>query len=118
MAITASYCVRNGSGGITTNDATASQTLNLGDRPGEKVVLCVENTNTTSQTATVTVLSGDFLANSIGSFAASVAPGGKSALGPFETTRFKNSASEITVQVAVTASGTVSNVKLEVIKLP
>lgn len=119
MSITASYCKRNNVSAVTLNDATASQTINYGDKPDERIVLLVENANTVDgQTATVTVSKGDFLSNVLGDLAVVVAKGDTAAIGPLESVRFKNSASEVTVGVAVTNSGTVSNVKIGVVKLP
>lgn len=119
MAITASDCIRNGSVAVTLNDATASQTVDFSDKPDERIVLLVENANTASDTtATITVSKGDFLSNVLGDLAVVVAKGDTVAIGPLESVRFKNSASEVTVGVAVTNSGTVSNVKIGVVKLP
>lgn len=119
MAITASDCTRNGSVAVTLNDATASQTVDFSDKPDERIVLLVENTNTKDDTtATITVSKGDFLSSNLGDLAVTVAKGATVAIGPLESVRFKNSASEVTVGVAVTNSGTVSNVKIGVVKLP
>jgi hypothetical protein len=119
MAITASYSKRNDGADFVWNDATASQTIDFGDKPDERVVLLVENANTVAgQTATVTISKGDFLGNALGDLAVIVAKGDTAAIGPLESVRFKNSASEVTVGVAVTNSGTVSNVKIGVVKLP
>lgn len=119
MAITASYCKRNDLSAVTLNAATASQAVNFGDKPDERIVLLVENANTVDgQTATVTVSKGDFLGNVSGDLVKTVAKGVTATVGPLESVRFKNSVSEVTVGVAVTASGTVSNVKIGVIKLP
>ena len=119
MSITASYCKRNNVSAVTLNAATASQTIDFGDKPDERIVLLVENANTVAgQTATVTVSKGDFLGNALGDLAVIVAKGDTATVGPLESVRFKNSASEVTIGVAVTNSGTVSNVKIGVIKLP
>jgi len=119
MAITASYCKRNNVSAVTLNDATASQTVDFGDKPDERIVLLVENANTVdATTATITVSKGDFLSSNLGDLAVTVAKGATVAIGPLESVRFKNSASEVTVGVAVTNSGTVSNVKIGVVKLP
>ena len=119
MAITASYCKRNGVAALTMNDAAATQSIGFADKPGEKIILVVDNQNTTTgQTATITISKGDYLANEIGNLVVDVAKGAKSIIGPVETVRFKNTASEVDVAVAVTASGTISNVKLGVVKLP
>ena len=119
MAITASYCKRNNVSAVTLNDATASQTVDFSDKPDERIVLLVENTNTASgTTATITVSKGDFLSSNLGDLAVTVAQGDTAAIGPLESVRFKNSASEVTVGVAVTNSGTVSDVKISAVKLP
>ena len=119
MAITASDCTRHGSVSLTLNDATASQTVDFSDKPDERIVLLVENANTASDTtATITVSKGDFLSSNLGDLAVTVAKGATVAIGPLESVRFKNSASEVTIGVAVTNSGTVSNVKISAVKLP
>jgi len=119
MAITASYCKRNNVSAVTLNNATASQTVDFSDKPDERIVLLVENANTAdATTATITVSKGDFLSSNLGNLAVTVAKGATVAIGPLESVRFKNSASEVTVGVAVTNSGTVSNVKIGVVKLP
>lgn len=119
MAITASYCKRNNVSAVTLNDATASQTVDFSDKPDERIVLLVENANTSdATTATITVSKGDFLSSDLGDLAVTVAKGATVAIGPLESVRFKNSASEVTIGVAVTNSGTVSNVKISAVKLP
>jgi len=119
MSITASYCKRNNVSAVTLNDATASQTIDFGDKPDERIVLLIENANTVDDTtATITVSKGDFLSSNLGDLAVTVAKGATVTVGPLESVRFKNSASEVTVGVAVTNSGTVSNVKIGVVKLP
>ena len=119
MAITASYCKRNNVSAVTLNDATASQTVDFGDKPDERIVLLIENANTVDDTtATITVSKGDFLSSNLGDLAVTVAKGDTVAIGPLESVRFKNSASEVTIGVAVTNSGTVSNVKISAVKLP
>ena len=119
MAITASYCKRNNVSAVTLNAATASQTVDFSDKPDERIVLLVENANTKdATTATITVSKGDFLSSNLGDLAVTVAKGATVAIGPLESVRFKNSASEVTIGVAVTNSGTVSNVKISAVKLP
>jgi hypothetical protein len=119
MAITASYTKRNSGAELVWNDATASQTIDFGDKPDERIVLLVENANTASDTtATVTISKGDFLGNASGDLVVTLAKDDIVTVGPLESVRFKNSASEVTVGVAVTNSGTVSNVKIGVVKLP
>ena len=119
MAITASYCKRNNVSAVTLNDATASQTVDFGDKPDERIVLLIENANTVDDTtATITVSKGDFLSSNLGDLAVTVAKGATVAIGPLESVRFKNSASKVTIGVAVTNSGTVSDVKISAVKLP
>jgi hypothetical protein len=119
MAITASYCKRNKAVALTLNDATASQTVGYDDRPGEKIVLIIDNQNTENgQTASIAISKGDYLGSKIGDLSAEVGKGEQYVIGPLETVRFKNTSSEVTVGVSVTASGTVSNVKIGVVKLP
>jgi hypothetical protein len=121
MAITASYAKRNSTEVLTKNDATAAFSVGLGDKPGEKVVILVENNNATANcTATLQVLAGDYLANVYGTLSVEVASEGATAIiGPLETVRYKNTASEIDCACAVTGSdATLTNVKVAVIKLP
>jgi hypothetical protein len=117
--ITASQAAFNSGVVLTLNDATASQTVNIDNVADERTVLVVENTNTEDgQTATIQVLAGDFGSSVLGTLSVDVAKGASAVIGPLEGARFKNSASKLTVNTAVTASGTVSSVKLVVIKLP
>jgi len=124
MAITASYAKRNGSVALTKNDAAATFSVGLGDKPGEKVVILVENNNTVAgTTATVEVLAGDYLANVYGTLSVDVAPSATAIVGPLETVRYKNTASEVDCAIsfgtaAISAGGTIANVKTAVIKLP
>jgi len=120
MAITASYCKRNDAVKLTKNTADATFSIGLGDKPGEKVVILVENNNTTAGcTATLEVLAGDYLANVYGTMSVDVANSSAAVIGPVETVRYKNTASEIDCACAVTGSdATLTNVKIAVIKLP
>ena len=119
MAITASCAKRNQAVSLTFNAATASQTVGYSDKPAEKIVLIVDNANSgTGQTATVTVVKGDYITKEAGDLVAKIDKGSQAVIGPLESTRFKKTNGEIEVKVAVTASGTVSNVKIAAIKLP
>ena len=130
MAITASYAERNGSAALTKNAAAATFSVGLGDRPGEKVIILVENNNVTAGgTATLEVVAGDYLANVYGTLSVDVAAEGATAIvGPLETVRYKNAASEVdcAVTFSSTASATgadgpgatINNVKVAIIKLP
>jgi hypothetical protein len=117
--ITASKAAFNSGVALTLNDATASQTIGIDDVADERAIIIIQNTNTVDgQTATIEIPAGDFLANCYGTLSVDVAKGAQSVIGPLEGMRYKNSASQFTVNVAVTSSGTVSNVKLIPIKLP
>lgn len=122
MAITASCCRRNDAIALAKYTATETFSVGLGDRPGEKVIILVENNNTsTGYTATVEVLAGDYLANVYGTLSVDVAPSATAIVGPLETVRYKNTASEVACAVAMgttSAGATIDNVKVAVIKLP
>jgi hypothetical protein len=119
MAISASYAKRNGSAALIKEDATATFSIGLGDKPGEKVIILVENNNTVSDgTATLGVLAGDYLANVYGTLSVDIATATTAIIGPLETVRYKNTASEIDCACAVTGSATIDNVKVAIIKLP
>ena len=124
MAITASYAERNGSAALIKNDAAATFSVGLGDKPGEKVIIIVDNNNVTAGcTATVEVLAGDYLANVYGTLSIDVAKESSAIIGPLETVRYKNTASEVDCSItfgttAAAAGGTIANVKTAVIKLP
>lgn len=124
MAITASYAKRNGSVALTKNAAAATFSVGLGDKPGEKVIIIVDNNNVTAGcTATVEVLAGDYLANVYGTLSIDVAKESSAIIGPLETVRYKNTASEVDCSItfgttAAAAGGTITDVKTAVIKLP
>lgn len=120
MAFTASTAVLNSSGTLNLLAAQASQTVIM-SKPDEKVILVVRNTNDSVavNTATITIPPGDFFQNVLGTLSVDVADANSNkVIGPLESMRFKNSAGNITVNVAVTQSGTVSSVLLAVIELP
>jgi len=124
MSMTASYCERNGSAELVKNAAAATFSVDFGDKPGEKVIILVENNNQTAGcTATLQVLAGDYLANVYGTLSVDVAPESTVVVGPLETVRYKNADGEIDCAVgfstaSVSAGATISNVKVAVIKLP
>lgn len=128
MAITASYCKRNDAVALTKNAAATNFSVGLGDKPGEKVIILVENNNATAGgTATLEVVAGDYLANVYGTLSVDVAAEGATAIvGPLETVRYKNTASEVDCAVTIgsTASATpgpgatITNIKVAIIKLP
>ena len=124
MAITASCCKRNDAVALEKYTATGTFSVGLGDRPGEKVIILVENNSTYSgATATVEVLAGDYLANVYGTLSVDVEKGSSAIIGPLETVRYKNTASEVACAIsfgstASSAGGTITDVKTAVIKLP
>jgi ABC-type protease/lipase transport system fused ATPase/permease subunit len=118
---TASQCVRNSSVAATFVGMQDSQTVDLSTVADEKVILAIQNTNDSAavNTATITIAPGGFLASVLGTLSVDVADGNTLAfIGPLEGVRFKSTGSKITVGCSVTQSGTVSSVKLGVIKLP
>lgn len=117
--LTASVAAFNSGAALTLNDATASQSVDIGNCADERVILVIQNTNTeTGQTATIQVLAGDFGSSVLGTLPVDIEKGASTIIGPLEGARFKNSASKLSVNASVTASGTLSMVKLAVIKLP
>jgi ABC-type protease/lipase transport system fused ATPase/permease subunit len=98
-----------------------SVTVDIKDMADERVLLVVQNNNDSEavNTATITIAPGGFLASVLGTLSVDVADGGSvKVIGPLEGARFKSTASKLTVGCSVTASGTVSSVKLGVVKLP
>lgn len=96
-------------------------TVNIKDAADERVLLVVQNNNDSVavNTATITIAPGGFLANCMGTLSVDVADGGAvKVIGPLEGARFKSTASKLAVGCAVTQSGTVSSVKLGIVKLP
>ena len=116
---TASTCVKNSGGAFNLLAAQASQTVDMSDRDDERVIIVADNTgNLAAMTATITIAPGGFLASVLGTASIDVAGAARKVLGPFEGSRFKSTASKLTVAVSVTQSGTVSSVLLGVVKLP
>lgn len=119
MSFTETDCKRNGSATLTMNNAEAEIALDFSDKPGEKVILIVDNTNSTEgHKATITVSKGDYLSNVIGDLVVEVAEGTKCVIGPLETARFKNADGEVDIGVAVVEGATLTNVKIGLVKLP
>jgi ABC-type protease/lipase transport system fused ATPase/permease subunit len=118
---TASKAKFNAGVDLTLTAAGDTQTVDLSDVGDERALLIVQNNNDSVavNTATITIAAGDFLANALGDLSVDVADGGAiKVIGPLEGARFKTTGSKITVGVAVTQSGTVSSVKLGIVKLP
>lgn len=118
---TASKAKFNAGVDLTLTAMGDSQTVDVSDIGDERVLLVVQNNNDSVavNTATITIAAGDFLANALGDLSVDVADGGAiKVIGPLEGARFKTTGSKITVGVAVTQSGTVSSVKLGIVKLP
>jgi hypothetical protein len=118
---TASQAVFNDGAALTLTALDSSVTVDVNDVADEKVLLVVQNNNDSEavHTATITIAPGGFLANCLGTLSVDVADGGTmKVIGPLEGMRFKSTASKLTVGCSVTQSGTVSSVKLGIIKLP
>jgi hypothetical protein len=121
QVLTASSAVRDGSAAVTMYAAQAADNkIDFADAQDEKLALLVTNGNTTEgQTATITIAAGSYWRKDLGTLTVEVAyNSAQKIVGPLDSARFKDSAGKATVAVAVTASGTVSSVKLGVIKLP
>ena len=119
---TASKAKFNAGVDLTLTAVGDTQTVDLSDVGDERALLIVQNNNdsaTVVNTATITIAPGGFLASALGTLSVDVADGGAiKVIGPLEGARFKTTGSKITVGVAVTQSGTVSSVKLGIVKLP
>lgn len=114
---TASKAKFNAGVDLTLTAAGDTQTVDLSDVGDERALLIVQNNN--DYTATITIAPGGFLANCMGTLSVDVADGGAvKVIGPLEGARFKSTASKLAVGCAVTQSGTVSWVKLGIVKLP
>jgi hypothetical protein len=117
---TASTAVKNNGSTFNLLGMLASQTVDM-DKDDEKIVLVIQNTNDSVavNTATITIAPGGFLANVLGTLSVDVADGDAlKTIGPLEGMRFKTTGGKITIACSVTQSGTISSVKLGVIKLP
>ena len=118
---TASQAVLNDDVALTLTAMDDTQTVDVDDVADEKVLLVVQNNNDSAavNTATITIAPGGFLASCLGTLSVDVADGGAiNVIGPLEGVRFKSTASKLTVGCSVTQSGTVSSVKLSIVKLP
>lgn len=118
---TASTAALNSSGTLNLLAAQASQTIDVSKADGQILLIAYNGNQDVDglKAATISISPGSFMQSVLGTASLTVAGQGiYAALGPFESMRFKNTSSKITVGVAVTASGTVSSVKLAVINLP
>jgi hypothetical protein len=118
---TASKTKFNAGVDLTLTEMDSSQTVDVKNAACEKVLLVVQNNNDSEavHTATITIAPGGFLANVLGTLTVEVADGGSTkVIGPLEGARFKSTGSKLTIGCSVTQSGTVSYVKLGIIKLP
>jgi ABC-type protease/lipase transport system fused ATPase/permease subunit len=118
---TVSVAVWNSSADLEMTALDDSVTVDIKDMADERVLLVVQNNNDSEavNTATITIAPGGFLSSVLGTLSVDVADGGSiKVIGPLEGTRFKSTASKLTVGCTVTQSGTVSSVKLGVVKLP
>lgn len=119
---TASQAILNDGVDLTLTEMESEVTVDVNDVEDENVLLVVQNNNdsdTVLNTATITISAGGFLANVLGDLTEDVADAGSvKVFGPLEGMRFKSTGSKLTIGCSVTQSGTVSDVKLGVIKLP
>jgi hypothetical protein len=118
---TASLAAFNSGVNLTLTAMGNSQTVDVSDIGDERVLLVVQNNNDSAavNTASITIAPGGFLASCLGTLSVDVADGGTiKTIGPLEGARFKSTASKLTVGCSVTQSGTVSSVKLGIVKLP
>jgi ABC-type protease/lipase transport system fused ATPase/permease subunit len=118
---TASVAAFNSGATLNLLALQASQTVDVSGVGDERVVLIVQNNNDSVavNTATITIAPGGFLASVLGTLSVDVADGGTcKVIGPLEGARFRSTASKLTVGCSVTQSGTVSGVKMAVVKLP
>lgn len=118
---TVSAAVWNSGADLEITALDSSVTVDIKDMADERVLLVVQNNNDSVavNTATITIAPGGFLSSVLGTLSVDVADGGAiKVIGPLEGARFKSTASKLTVGCSVTASGTVSSVKLGVVKLP
>jgi hypothetical protein len=118
---TASLAAFNSGVNLTLTAMGDSQTVDVSDIGDERVLLVVQNNNDSKavNTASITIAPGGFLASCLGTLSVDVADGGTiKVFGPLEGARFKSTASKITVGIAVTRSGTVSSVKMGIVRLP
>jgi hypothetical protein len=118
---TASSALFNSAVDLEMTAMGASQTVDVSDIGDERVALVVQNNNDSAavNTASITIAPGGFGHSCLGTLSADVADGGAiKVIGPLEGMRFKSTGSKLTIGCTVTQSGTVSSVKLGIIKLP
>lgn len=98
----------------------ASQTIDCSGAGDRKMIVLYNGNDANTDTATITINPGDgYLAGYPQGTATYTINGGTYAvLLPHEYAKFKNSAGKMTIGVAVTHSGTLSNVKMAIINLP
>ena len=118
---TVSAAAWNAGADLEMTELDSAVTVNIKDIADERVLLIVQNNNDSAavNTASITIAPGGFLASCLGTLSVDVADGGTiKVFGPLEGARFKSTASKLTVGCSVTQSGTVSSVKLGIVKLP
>jgi len=121
QALTASSATRDGSVAFSFYAAQDNNTVDFNAAQDEKIVIVVRNENDSVavNTATITVSPGEYWRKDLGTLSVDVADGNTmKQIGPLDSARFKASNGLVTINVAVTQSGTVSSVKLGVINLP
>jgi nitrous oxide reductase len=124
QSITASTSTRDGSVAFALYAAQDVNYVDFSDIQNEKIVIIAKNTNdaVAVETATITISPGDAgLAwrKDLGTLTIEIADANSMAqIGPLDSARFKGTSGNVTINVAVTQSGTVSSVQLGVINLP
>jgi hypothetical protein len=117
---TVSSAVWNSGADLEMTALDSSVTVDIKDKADERVLLVVQNNNDSAavNTATITIAPGGFLSSVLGTLSVDVTDGGAIKTFILEGARFKSTGSKLTVGCSVTQSGTVSSVKLGVVKLP
>ncbi len=111
--------VRNGSVTVTFEDGAASQEIEL-KAPDEKYLLVVRNDD--AVTALIRIEGGDFSGGVLGEADKQVVQNAYALCGPFEGSRFKDSAGKFSVLILGVGGGafggSIASVKLTLLRLP
>lgn len=112
--ITNTSLTRDSAVAATANSGTLTQTISAS---GQDEKMCVRVYNGDTATVTVTVNAGDGIRSVIGDYSTTVNPSATKYFGPFDSMRFKDLGDD-NITMELSGATTVSNVKLEVVKLP
>lgn len=118
QTLTQSSAVLNDGVALAFNAAQAANNVVMSK--DDCILILVKNANDAVQveTATVTISPGDGWKSVLGTLTEEVADNGTiQSIGPLESARFKNSAGNVVVNVALTQGGTLSSVTLAVLNL-